>query len=212
MALVVAEGAVLEAGVPAHVVEGVGDVDRPPGPADHHRQLALVVEDVAGRRAHERRAGGHERGAVPREERRVLGDDPGGRLGPVVVVVEPDTEDASRCRHREVERHVVQRDARGGIGRGADRRVVGRPQQLGHPGPAAGGGQVVEVVAPDHPEDGLAAVVACDQSHASSLVLWALAGGCRSGEQHHAGTPSSANAPVRRPARSGVQLSGVSWV
>ena len=97
VALVVADRTVLEARVPADVVEGVGDVDGPARPADHHGQLALVVEDVAGRRAHERRARGHQRGAVPGEERRVLGDDLGGRLGPVVVVVEPDAEDASRC-------------------------------------------------------------------------------------------------------------------
>ena len=62
VALVVAEGAVLEARVPTHVVEGVGDVDGPARPADHHGQLALVVEGVAGRRAHERRARRHERG------------------------------------------------------------------------------------------------------------------------------------------------------
>ena len=38
--------------------------------------------------------------------------DPGGRLGPVVVVVQPDAQDARRVRYRQVERDV----ARGMLG------------------------------------------------------------------------------------------------
>ena len=123
-ALDVAHAHIVRDRVAEDVVERVALEDIAALPADHDRELHLVVELLGGRRgmAH-RRLGTDDRERVLREERRVLGDLLRGRRGPellalgeVLGVVPAHAEHVSLRHDRREEPDRGQRDR--GRGRG----------------------------------------------------------------------------------------------
>ena len=107
MALPLAHAAVVVAGIAGDHRTGVGRLDVPAGPSDHHRQFALVIQRRADVRADQRLPVAHLRVGPAGEDRRLL-RRLAAAFADVRQVVQPDADDLVRVGDGRQEGHFVE--------------------------------------------------------------------------------------------------------
>ena len=141
-ALIFADRAFVEAGPAGNVLRGILLFHVLGAPADHRDQLGFIIERLRHQRPDQRRQMRRQRGRAAHEDGGKFRDVVGvAAFLHVLHVIEPETDDLARARHRQSEFQSQQRAPRGGrclareIGQAASGRHYAAPAQgRGRPG------------------------------------------------------------------------------